>query len=406
MKTMIKRNLLFIIIILDAIVLLTQTSNISISYAEASLLYGESSFLQSILKVSISVFSQNDFALRFPMITMHLLSLILLYENSKKYLLHDRDRIWLVAFFILLPGVLTSALLVNSAGLIIFGLLLFAYTYDNFSIKYSNFLSLVYVLLDPGFIYLFLGMGIYFIYKKQVKQGLFNLFLFVLSIYIYGFEMHGIPTGHFVDVIGIYATVFTPIVFLYIFYALYREYLNDKMDYIWYLATVALIFSLIASFRQRVDIEHFAPYLLISLPLVARTFIDSYKVRLKIFRGKYRLMFLLSFIFLVFNYFVVIFNKELYLILDNPKKHFAYNTQIASELAEKLKSIDIVCVETNEKMQLRLRFYGITNCSDNLLKDNTLHPTERDNVTISYIEKKVYSANVTKINKIDGKYKD
>lgn len=398
MKTMIKRNILFIIIIFDAIVLLTQTSNISISYGEASLLYGEPSFLQSILQFSIAIFSQTDFALRFPMIVMHLMSLLLLYENSKKYLSQERDRIWLIVFFILLPGVLTSALLVNSAGLVIFGLLLFIYIYDNFSIKYSNILITIYAFIDPGFVYLFVGMGTYFLYTKDIKQALFNILLFIVSISIYGFEIHGIPAGHFLDVIGIYSTIFTPIVFIYIFYALYREYLSDKMDYVWYLASVALIFSLIISFRQRVTIEHFAPYLLIALPLVARTFISSYKVRLKRFRGKYKFIFFLSFIFLVFNYLVVLFNKELYLILDNPQKHFAYNTQIAGELAKKLKSLNIHCVQTDKKMELRLQYYNISNCAEYPLKDNTLHPNNKDNVTISYIGERVYSANVTKIN--------
>jgi len=393
-----KKYIFVLILLLDTIVLLTQIQNISISYAEALVLYENFSFLQLLIKSSIAIFGQNDFALRLPMIMMHLMSAVLLYEISKKYLSTSRDRVWLMLLFILLPGVVSSALVVNAAGLVIFGLFLFVYIYEKLSITSVNILLLAYLFADPGFIYLFFGMSVYYLYNKQRYYFFYNVILFLSSAYLYGFEAGGFPTGHFLDLIGIYSTIFTPFIFIYIFYGLYRRYLSNQTDYIWYIASTTLIFSVLLSLRQRVVVEHFAPYLMIALPLVAQTFVSSYKVRLKMFRTKYRIIFVISFIFLAFNYLVVLFNKELYLLLDNPRKHFAYNTHVAHELAEKLKGKGIDCVSTDKKMSLRLSFYGIKHCDKYKLEEKGLNNKEDIDVTISYRYKSLYSATVTKIN--------
>ncbi len=395
---MIKRHMLLIIIAIDAIILLTQTLEISISYSEASLVYGDFSFLQFFVKSSIYLFGQNDFALRLPMIITHLLSDALLYEISKKYVSKETDRLWLILLFILLPGVISAALLVNSAGLVIFGLFLFLYLQEKFSNIGTNLLLFSYLFVDQGFAYLFLGLSVYHLYSKQKYGAFYNMALFLSSVYMYGSRTFGVPKGHFLDTIGIYSTIFTPIIFVFIFYTLYRRLLAQKRDMIWYLAATSLILSLLLSFRQRVAVEDFAPYLLIALPLMAQTFIHSYRVRLKPFRKRYRLLFILTFVFLIFNYLVVIFNKELYLILENPKKHFAYDSHIAKKIAQQLKDKNITCVATNKKMSLRLQFYEINSCDEYVLADNDLDLNNNADVTISYKNKIIYSANVTKLN--------
>jgi len=70
------KYILFFILGLDALILIIQTGELSISYYEASLLYGDFSPLQSIIKLSIYIFGQNDFALRFPMIFFHIMSVL------------------------------------------------------------------------------------------------------------------------------------------------------------------------------------------------------------------------------------------------------------------------------------------------------------------------------------------
>ena len=71
---------------------------------------------------------------------------------------------------------------------------------------------------------------------------------------------------------------------------------------------------------------------------------------------------------------------------------------VAKELATELKNKDITCVETNKKMSTRLEFYGVTKCNKYILEENTLDVENTSSVTISYKNRLVYSANVTKLN--------
>lgn len=392
------RVILFLILGVDAFILFLQTSELSISYEEATLLYGEFSFLQLIIKASLNIFGTNDFALRIPMITLHISSAILLYKVSKKYIEREENRLWLVLIFVLLPGVISSALLVDGAGLVIFGLLLFVYIYENYSKKYHYILLALLTLLDGGFMYLFFSLVIFALYTKQKYFFLFNIVLFSLSMYLYGINTEGLPKGHFLDSIGVYAAIFTPIIFIYLFYVLYRRYLTNQIDILWFISSLTLIVSLILSFRQRIQIENFAPYLILALPLGVQTFYSSYRVRLKMFRTKYRVVFTVSLIFLLINSFVVLFNKELYLVLDNPQTHFAYKMHIAKELATELKKRNIYCVDSKGEIVKRLKFYGISECENNILTENSIKNIENSNVTISYKNIAIYNANVTKIN--------
>ena len=395
---MIHRFIFVSIILIDAIILFFQTSELSISYREAELLYGEFSFLQVVVNTSLFFFGQNDFALRLPMILLHLFSIVLLNEISKKYIPLAKNRLWLILAFVLLPGVVSSSLIVNSAGLLIFGILLFAYIYERYSVKVIYILLPIYAVVDAGFVYLFLGLITYHLFSKEKYSLIYNIGMFALSTYIYGFEAHGIPSGHFLDAIGVYSAVFSPIIFVYLVYTLYRRYLTDKMDLAWYIASTALLVSLLLSFRQRVSIEHFAPYLMLGLPLAAQTFISSYRVRLKIFRTGYKTIFVVSFILLILNTVVVFFNKDLYLLIENPKKHFAYDMHVAKELADQLKLKNINCVKTDRKNELRLRFYGISTCEEYLLIKNIFLKKKDSDVTISYKNVVLYSADVTKLN--------
>jgi len=397
---MISKYILFLILGIDALVLFFQTSQVSISYSEAQLLYGDFSFLQFLIKSSISIFGQNDFGLHFVMILFHLLSALLIYEISKRYITQNRNRVWLVLVFILLPGIISAAIVVNSAGMVIFGLLLFVYLVPKLPLPLLNTLLIVYTFIDHGFAYLFLSLSIYYFSKKNYKQFIFLLILYLLNSYIFGFYIDGLPRGHFLDAIGVYSAIFTPIIFIYLFYNLYRRYLTGEIDFTWYIAAVPLLLSLVLSFRQRVEIEYFAPYLIIALPLAAQSFVSSYRVRLREHRTQYKLMFVFSFLFLISNALLVNLNKNLYLALDDSQKHFAYKMHIAKELSSILKDQGIECVNTDDRMQLRLHFYKIENCTKYKLVEQPVNIKIPKSVTVSYKNKVVYRATVTIINNI------
>ncbi|MBU1994429.1 hypothetical protein KKC15_06940 [bacterium] len=196
------KYILFFLLGIDAFVLLTQTTQLSISYHEASMLYDKFSFLQGIIKTSLYFFGQNDFALRLPMIIFHLLSALLLYTISKKYITNEKNRLWLILVFVLIPGVISSALLVDSAGLVVFGLLLFVYVYENNSRIFLYVLLGIYAFVDGGFTYLFLALAAYSLYIKDKILFIVNILALLISVYLYGFNTEGLPEGHFLDFIG------------------------------------------------------------------------------------------------------------------------------------------------------------------------------------------------------------
>lgn len=392
------RLVLFLFLGLDVVFLLLKTSDLSISYYEADLLYGEASALQYIVKFSLFVFGQNDFALRLPMVIMHLLSTLLLYKISKNYVDLDRNRVWLIIVFVLLPGVMSSALIVNDAGLVIFGLFLFIYVYQNFSQKLTYPLLASYLLFSNGFIYLFLSLSVFSSFKKDAKFFVLNMTLFFISLYMFGIDAHGTPKNYFIESMGIYAAIFSPIIFIYLVYVLYRKYLSKDLDMLFYIASTAFIISLVLSFRQKVELEIFAPYLLVALPIVAQTFERSYRVRLNMFRKNYKLIFTISLALLLLNSSVVFFNKYLYIFIEKPKRHFSYKLHVAKELAQKLKDRGITCVDSRAKMRDRLKFYGVTKCNKYVL-DKIVDETRSDDfVTVSYKNRQVYFAHVTKLN--------
>ncbi len=388
------RILLFLMLGVDALVLLYEVSTLSIASYEARVVFLDNTFLHYIVQASLYLFGENDYALRVPMIIIHLLSALLLFKVSKPYVKRDSDRLWLVLVFILLPGVTSSALLVNCAGvmiLILFGLL---YLYQIKS-PLIPFVLVTLLAINGAFIWLYLALFVYAFKKGNTFYMAFTALLFATAYYIYGFDTTGRPSGHFLDTLALYASIFSPVVFIFMVYTLYRKMVTKAYDITLHVGGVVFIVSLLLSFRQQIPVEDFAPYLMVLLPLSAQTFFSSYRVRLRMFRRRYRLMLTIGLGILVIHFFILLFSQSIYLILENPHKHFVYDNNIVKELATALKKENVSCVAAeSDEMQLRLRFYNINYCESRLLYEV---PRDIDSdVTISYFGKKVAAFNVTK----------
>ena len=395
-----QKYILPLLLAIDISILLFEASLLSVSYSEVHTYFGHHGIVGWLSHVFTPFLGQNDIAIRLPMILLHLASVLLLYRISKEYLKEERERLILLVVYMMLPGVISAALLVNMTGFVIFALFLFVYLF----LKYDEGIVVYgvlgfYTLLDHTFFYLFLGLFFYALYKKRYFFAFYTFCLMGVSLYLFGTDIGGYPTGHFLDALAVYSAIFSPIVFIYLVYVLYRRFLTKKMDIVWFVSTTALLFSLLLSLRQRVHLELYAPYLLLALPLAAQTFASSYRVRLPRFRRGYKLIFNLALLFLTINFFLVLANRYMYLVLDVPKKHFAYDNNIAKELAQNLKKMNIPCVRTDYKMQLRLQFYGIDECDLFRLDTIPQSDSQSKNVTVSYIAKSVYTAYVTKVNK-------
>ena len=385
-------SLLFLFFIL----LFKATYSLSISYKEALNVFVNHSVLSLITNSSIYIFGQNDIALRLPFILFYIFSVILMYKITENYFRYEKDRYISIIIFMVLPGVLSASLLVNSAIVVIFFTLLYLYYYQKYN-QHSYILLLLFLFIDNSFAILYLALFFYSLKDKNNKLLYFSLLLFIISMYMYGFSTGGKPRGFLVDTFAVYATVFSPFLFLYFIYTIYRVGIRDDRTLTWYISTTALILSLIFSFRQRIYIEDFAPYVVISLPLMLKTFFHAYRVRLKEFRRNYNILAGLVILMLSINVILTFVNRPLYLVLPNPSKHFVYQYHFIKELAEELSKRNIKSITTdNEELALRLKFYNIDKGDDYFLTlKNYDYPSER--ISIKYYGKELFVAYLIKL---------
>lgn len=378
------------------VVLIFVANSLSISYNEALNVLVNKSVLSYITKSSTYFFGNNDIAIRLPFIVLYVFSVILMYLLTKDYFKKEIDRLVNILIFMFLPGVVSASLLINSSIVVIFCTLVYLYYYKLYS-KHNYYLLIFFLFVDNSFAVLFLALFFYSLSKNENKLLIISLILFGLSMYIYGFEASGKPRSYLLDTFGIYASIFSPLLFLYFFYSLYRVGIKGTRSIYWYISITAMIFSLLFSFRQKIYIEDFAPYVVISLPIMLKLFMHSLRVRLPEFRRLHYNIAKLSLFLLFINTFLLLYNKPLYLILDNPEKHFAYNYYFAKDIAKILKENKINNIKTfDRKLQKRLEFYGIVKGNDYFV--SLYNPIKYDNkFTIKYLNRDLLDIYVRKI---------
>lgn len=360
----IKRNwLFFALLCLNTLLLLEAISELSISYAEAVMFFERSGFAGALAWFSCEMFGRGDFALRMPFLLIHFLNLYLLYSLSIRLLKQKFDALCAVCLYAFLPGVMASAVVLNGAGVYIC-ITLFALRLLLSRTIFSRvcFAGLVFatLFLDRSFLLFYLGLVFYAIYTRQRALLLLSLGLVGINFFLYGFETGGRPSGHFLDTIGIFAAVFSPFVFVYFVYSLYRIWLKEPKDVLFFIACASFIACMLLSLRQRIWWEYFLPFCVIAVPVMVRAFFASYRVRLARFRRRYLVGAVFVFSFLILSSIAVVMYPHFYGLFSRPTKHFAYGFDVAKQLAQSLKSRGVESVSMADRtMALRLKFYGI-----------------------------------------------
>ncbi|AJC85953.1 membrane protein [Campylobacter sp. RM16704] len=355
------KRYLLAVLFFDFCALLYGISTLSISYNEAQIYFYDHSLIAIIARFGTAIFGQNDFGLRLPFVLLHSLSCILLYILALKYTRTSFDAFISVVLFILLPGSVASALLINESSIVIFLtlLILVLFEYKKNILFFILFFLVLFV--DKNFAILYLSFFFYGIYNKnKILIGL-SLILFGISMSVYGFDASGKPKGYFLDTLGVFAACFSPLIFLYFFYVIYRILLQANKPLLWFISATTFIFCLIFSIRQRLFLEDFLPFCVVCTPLLIRYLMSSYRSRVPELRLKHKIFIECSLAFLVIFYLGIIFNHSFYYVLNKPKKHFAYDYHIAKNLAMKLKEQNINSINLkDDDLALRLKFYGIS----------------------------------------------
>ncbi|WP_418186174.1 hypothetical protein ACNSOS_05070 [Aliarcobacter vitoriensis] len=369
---------------------------LSISYKEALNFYENSSILSFITQASVYLFGQSDLALRLPFICMYIFSVVLMYKITENYFKYEMDRFISICLFMVLPGVLSASLLVNTAIICIFLTLLYIYYYEKYG-KHLYYLLPFLLFVDNSFAILFLALFLFSFKTKDRKLLYFTTILFVLSIFIYGIFTDGRPKGFLIDTFGIYAAILSPLLFLYFLYSLYRVLIKKEMDLSWYIASTALLLSILASFRQRIYIEDFAPYVVVVIPAIVKIFLHSYRVRLKEFRTTYNIIAITTILFLSINILFTFVNKPIYLLLERSDKHFVHQYHFVKELSKELKNRNINGVFCDDKsLALRLKFYGIKETEDYFLSEFEFYGYD-EKISINYYDKELFRVYIKKL---------
>lgn len=365
------------VLFLDLLALSYGISTLSISAYEAKLYFDNDTVTAFLAHIGTKIFGQNDFGLRLPFVFLHGISAILLYLFALKITKTQKDAFFSLLLFLLLPGTVASALCVNDADIVIFLSLLILCAYEYGFKKSFYVLLLLALFVDKSFGLLFLSLFFFALYKKNTSLIIITLALFAACIGIYEFDFAGKPKGYFLDTLGIFAACFSPLVFIYYFYLIYRLAFKPKKPMLWFIMTTSFLFCLIFSMRQKLYLDDFLPFCVISTPLLISSLMSSYRIRLPNLRLRYNVFIACAAIFLLLCYIAIIFNTFLYAFIKNPSKHFAYNYHIAKELAYNLKERGISRVKTDKNMQLRLQFYGI-NSSKSLVLERVKRRKQAD----------------------------
>ena len=350
---------------LYAIAVLYLAASAPISPHEAKAFYLESNIVSSLMHMGDTL-SGNLFGLRIFFVFFGFLSILFFYEFSRRYFSKREDAYLATFIFMLLPGIVTGSTLANVAIVVLPFVLLFVLLYEKNHYILLPFIMLILFFIHESSIIFFIALFIYGILHKDIRLSIFSGVFLIAFVYLAkGIEIGGAPSGHFAEIFGLYATIFSPLVFFYFFYTMYRVLLREKKSLIWYISFTALLFSLLLSIRQRIGITDFTPYVLISIPLMLHIYHNSLRVRLPEFQKKYILGFRVIMATLLLSGLSILLYQVMFDITKDTKRFYSNAVYAPYILAEALKADNLHCYDgTDERERYQLQYYNISRCSD------------------------------------------
>lgn len=373
--------LFFLLLAIVSLILGAIIDQISISYQEAEHFFYENDYVVAFSRLFIELFGQNDFALRLPFLAIHLCNISLIFAISKLYLKKPMDALLCATIYALIPGINITAILFSKSVLILFFALLLCYLYLKRYNPAFFTLCILGSLIDSSFSVIFLALFFYAMRFQHNKTLLFALLGFSINMYHFKLPIGGIPDGHFLDTLGLLALLYSPILFIYYIYTLYRGVVKKENSLMLYIAITSILFSLLLSLRQGIDFFSFLPLSFVGIPIMVKDCLHNIRLRLPVFRIAYTRRFYLILIPLILESLFLFGNKLLFFF--EPQRHFLSNFYFAKELAWQLQERGIHSLKTETKLQNQLRFYGISSS-----KTPVLYEAKNGEIKIIYLNKK------------------
>jgi hypothetical protein len=290
-------------------------------------------------------------------------NIYLFHRLLRGYFDRESDRRLTTMLFAILPGVVASTVLLNDAVFALFLTLLFLVAYREGRVGWQIASLLLLLTTDTAVFALYLAVALYAWKKRQRPLALFALLLMILALAFGLFDFGGKPRGHLPELFGIDAALFSPLFFIYYFYALYRTALEGPRDLVWTVAFTALVLSILLSIRQQVLIVDFSPYLLVGTMIPVAVFLRSLRVRMRRFQRRYRLGAALVLATLILSTLNLVLHRPLYHLLGEPERFSVAALYRYEALARDLRERGQDCYQgVKKRYEPLMRFYGFHPC--------------------------------------------
>ncbi|MGX2983301.1 ArnT family glycosyltransferase [Helicobacter sp. 23-1045] len=382
----------------NIIALLYLIDGASVSYNEANLFLANATPSAKIAHFFVAKFGANDFALKLPNLLFHALNLALIYLISNRILKQKSDSILCVGIYALLPCTIMQGVIFNETTPMLCLTLLICYVELFSRTKFLIYpLVLLLALISKSavvlcvaiFLYALLGQNKQMRFLEKLKANfaqnaallIFAALCFALNLYIYGTDISGSPSGNFVDIFGAFALLYSPPLFVYFIYTIYRSFTKGSANLLLFVGGVSLVASIVLSIRQDVNKEIYMFMSLCGVPIMVRQMMSDIRLRLPRFQDAYKRRFVIIIAVLVLESTLMLFAKPI-CAFSNDDGLFLHQFYFAKELADELKERKISRVKIEGRMQRRVEFYGIKNGGQRLRKVN-----RGGNIFVKYKEK-------------------
>lgn len=359
------RVLFYIFLFFYASALLHLASTLPIGPHEATIYYTGRNLLYYFTHFADGWFG-NGLDFRLPFVVFGFINIPLFFIMSRLYFPERKESYLATMIFVLLPGIITSVILVNIAVIVITLVLGFIIFYEKKMLLWQIVVMVVLLFIHDASVIFFIALNIFFAFKWDRVLFIISIaFTAVSLLYFNGLDIGGRPQGEFLELFGLYIALFSPLVFIYFFYALYRIWLREKKDILWYISCTAFVLSILLSLRQQVDMTDFAPYVIVAVVLMVVTYQQTLNIRLPQFQTWYKRGFTVVLFSLLLSSMILFFHKSLFYLLEDKSKHFAYPFYEPYWKALELHEIKQNCYTvTSKKVQYQLKYYGIEECAD------------------------------------------
>ncbi len=335
-----------------------------LSYSEANILYSNDITIESIIAKFIYKLTNNIIYIRFIFFLASIISLYIFSKIIKKYFI-TWDKYYNLSLFvyIFVPGIFLSFILINYATFPILLTLLLIYAYEK-DIKILIITSLVLLLFTHSAQFvIYIALIITSFKDKRIWVLVLSLVLLIISSFISSYSIGGVPRGHLLQLFGIYSAIFSPLLFLFIIYTVYKMAIQKDRDLLMNIIISSFLLSIILSIRQQIKITDFSVFLVIAIPLSILIFKNGIEVRLKEFRRTYYLVCNIILINILIETIAITIHYPLYKYFSKKVWLIDYNIYKIQENAKKLEKNSKECKKVISKREENLyKYYGILKC--------------------------------------------